>query len=146
MWGVTWGCPLPVTTHRRPFCFNEFSARSPLGYFRIGANSEGSKIRLARAFQATTSTELPNGDILFERHDIVDDWTRVRNRWTLMRSGATRTFEFTHRIYSGQEMKDLLTSAGLADVRLYGDLDGGSYGFEAKRLIAIARRSIILKR
>jgi SAM-dependent methyltransferase len=102
-----------------------------------------SKERLARAFQATTSTELPNGDILFERHDIVDDWTRVRNRWTLMHSGATRTFEFTHRIYSGQEMKDLLASAGLADVRLYGDLDGGSYGFEAKRLIAIARRSAI---
>jgi len=36
--GVTWGCPLPLTTHRRPFCFNEFPARSPLSYFRIGAN------------------------------------------------------------------------------------------------------------
>jgi SAM-dependent methyltransferase len=102
-----------------------------------------SKERLARLFQATTSTELPNGDLLFERHEIVDDWTRVRNRWTLIRAGTTRTFDFTHRIYSGQEMKDLLTKAGLADVRLYGDLDGGSYGFEAQRLIAIARRSAI---
>ena len=101
-----------------------------------------SKERLAREFQATTSRALANGDVLFERHEIVDDWTRIRNRWTLIRAGATRTFEFTHRIYSGREMKDLLTRAGLADVRLYGDLDGGSYGFEAQRLIAIARRSI----
>jgi SAM-dependent methyltransferase len=101
-----------------------------------------SKERLARVFQATTSTELPNGDVLFERHEIVDDWTRVRNRLTLMRSGSTRTFEFIHRIYSGQEMKHLLASAGLADARLYGDLDGGSYGFDAQRLIAIVRRSV----
>jgi len=101
-----------------------------------------SKERLARAFQATTSRELPNGDVLFERHEIVDDWTRIRNRWTLMRAGTTRTFEFTHRIYSGQEMKHLLASAGLAGPRLYGDLDGGPYGFDAQRLIAIAWRPL----
>jgi hypothetical protein len=101
-----------------------------------------SKERLGREFQATTSRELPNGDALFERHEIVDEWTRVRNRWTLIRVDSTRTFEFAHRIYSGREMKDLLTKAGLADVRLYGDLDGGSYGFEAQRLIAVARRLV----
>src|SRR6266446_1918941 len=39
VWGVTWGCPLPLTTHRRPVCFNEFPARSPLSYFRIGVKS-----------------------------------------------------------------------------------------------------------
>jgi len=100
-----------------------------------------SKERVARSFQATTSTELPNGDVLFERHEIVDDWTRIRNRWTLIRAGHTRTFEFTHRIYSGQEMKDLLASAGLVDGRIYGDLDGHPYGFDAQRLIAVARKS-----
>jgi len=100
-----------------------------------------SKERLARVFQATTSAELPNGDVLFERHEIVDDWTRVRNRWTLMRSGSTRTFEFIHRIYSAQEMKDLLMKAGLAGAQVYGDLDGSSYGLGAQRLIAVARRS-----
>lgn len=99
-----------------------------------------SKESLARTFQVTTSRELPNGHVLVERHEIVDDWTRIRNRWTLIRGGNTRTFEFTHRIYSGQEMKDLLTKAGLAGARVYGDLDGGSYGLEARRLIAVARR------
>ena len=101
-----------------------------------------SKERLARVFQATTSTELPNGDVLFERHEIVDDWTRVRNRWTLMREGDTRTFEFTHRIYSGQELKDLLASAGLTGARVYGDLAGGAYGFDAQRLVVVARTSL----
>ena len=98
-----------------------------------------SKERLARTFQATTSRELPSGEVLFERHEVVDDWTRVRNRWTLLREGATRTFEFTTRIYSGQEMKDLLTKAGLPGARVYGDLDGSSYGYDAQRLIAVAR-------
>jgi SAM-dependent methyltransferase len=100
-----------------------------------------SKERLARVFHPTTSTELPNGDVLFEQHNIIDDWTRVRNRWTLLRAGATRTFDFTHRIYSGQEMKDLLAEARLADVSLYGDFDGNSYGLDAQRLIAVARCS-----
>jgi SAM-dependent methyltransferase len=99
-----------------------------------------SKERLARSFQATTSTELPNGDVLFERHEIVDDWTRVRNRWTLMRAGDARTYEFTHRIYSGEEMKTLLASAGLIGARVYGNLDGAAYCFDAQRLIAVARR------
>ena len=101
-----------------------------------------SKEWLAKVFQATTSTKLPTGQLLVQRHEIVDDWTRIRNRWTLIRGGSTRTFEFTHRIYSGQEMKDLLTKAGLAGARVYGDLDGNSYGFDAQRLIAVARRSV----
>jgi SAM-dependent methyltransferase len=101
-----------------------------------------SKERLARAFQATTSTELPNGDVLFERHEVVDDWTRIRNRWTLVRAAGTRAFEFTHRIYSGQEMKNLLAAVGLSGPRIYGDLDGRSYGFDAQRLVAVARRAV----
>jgi SAM-dependent methyltransferase len=112
---------------------------SPSGVFVLEMVS---KERLAREFQATTSRELSNGDVLFERHEIVEDWTRVRNRLTLIRAGSTRTFEFTHRIYSGQEMKDLLAKAGLTSARVYGDLDGSSYGFDARRLIGVARRLV----
>ena len=101
-----------------------------------------SKERIAQVFQATTSTQLPNGDVLFERHEVIDDWTRIRNRWTLMRAGDTRMFEFTHRIYSGQEMKDVLASAGLTEARLYGDLDGRPYGVNVQRLVAVARRPL----
>lgn len=99
-----------------------------------------SKERIGRSFQATVSSELPNGDLLVQRHEIVDDWTRVPNRWTVIRDGRARTFEFHHRIYSGQEMKDLLAAAGLTDARVYGDLDGHPYGFESQRLVAVARK------
>jgi hypothetical protein len=39
-------------------------------------------------------------------------------------------------------MKDLLTKAGLTGARVYGDLDGRLYNFDAQRLIAVARRSV----
>jgi hypothetical protein len=50
-------------------------------------------------------------------------------------------FEYCVRIYSGQELSDLRRDVGFADVVLYGDLDGRSYGPGAKRLIAVARKT-----
>ncbi len=43
------------------------------------------KERLARIFQPTTSDVLPDGTMLVQRHEILDDWTRVRNEWILFR-------------------------------------------------------------
>jgi SAM-dependent methyltransferase len=99
-----------------------------------------SKECVARMFHPTTSTELPNGDVLVQRHEVIDDWARIRNRWTLISSGVARTFEFRHWLYSGAEMKDLLTRAGFNDARVYGDLDGHPYGLDALRLVAVARK------
>jgi hypothetical protein len=42
-------------------------------------------------------------------------------------------------VYSGQELKDRLLTAGFSRVNLYGDLDGPSYDREASRLVAVAR-------
>jgi hypothetical protein len=50
-------------------------------------------------------------------------------------------FEYCVRIYSGQELSDLLRDVGFADVMLYGELDGRSSGPNAKRLIAVARKA-----
>lgn len=41
-------------------------------------------------------------------------------------------------MYSGQELKTLLTAAGFRGVRLYGALDGRPYAGAAERLIAVA--------
>ena len=57
-----------------------------------------------------------------------------------MRARDARTFEVTHRIYSGQEMQELLAKAGLAGARLHGNLDGRPYDVDAQRLVAVARR------
>lgn len=37
------------------------------------------KERLARILQSTTSAVLPDGAVVVERHEIFDDWTRIRN-------------------------------------------------------------------
>ena len=98
-----------------------------------------SKERLARVLHPTLSQRAVDGALLVQRHQIVEDWSRVRNEWTVVRDGRARTFEFLLRIYSGQELKTLLGAAGFATVTLYGSLDGRPYDLEAERLVAVAR-------
>jgi SAM-dependent methyltransferase len=98
-----------------------------------------SKERLARVLHPPLSERTADGALLVQRHEIVDDWSRVRNEWTVVRDGGARTFEFFLRVYSGQELKSLLGAAGFADVKLYGALDGRPYDLQAERLVVVAR-------
>jgi SAM-dependent methyltransferase len=98
------------------------------------------KERLARILKPTVSTLLPDGTLLVERHEIFDDWTRVRNEWLLIRKGKVKSFKFHHTVYSGLELRDRLERAGFVDVALRGNLDGDEYGPDAERLIATGRK------
>jgi SAM-dependent methyltransferase len=98
------------------------------------------KERLARGFQGTTVEHGPGDTLLVQRHEIFDDWTRVRNTWILIESNRVRRFKFQHTVYSGQELRDLLLRAEFSSVQLFGGLDGQSYGLDASRLIAVARK------
>ena len=95
---------------------------------------------LAQGFQATTSKELADGRLLVERHQVVDDWTRLKNQWIAIEDGAAATFRFEVRIYSGQELKDRLLQAGFAHIQLFGGYDRREYGLDAERLVAVARK------
>lgn len=97
---------------------------------------------LARKFQATISTDCGDGLLLIQRHEICEDWTRCRNEWILVKDGTAKTFNFQTRLYSGQEMKDILHRAGFEEVNLFGDLDGNKYGIDADRLIAVGRKKL----
>ena len=98
-----------------------------------------SKERMARVLHPALSQRAADGALLVQRHEIVEDWGCVRNEWTVVRDGRARTFEFRLRIYSGQELRALLTAAGFTTVALYGGLDGRPYDLEAERLVAVAR-------
>jgi SAM-dependent methyltransferase len=98
------------------------------------------KERLARIFQPTTSQVMPDGTIFVQRHEIFDEWTRIRNEWILIKDGTAKSFRFHHTIYSGQELKDRLSQVGFQKIRLLGDLDGTEYGPDARRLIAVANK------
>ena len=100
------------------------------------------KERLAKILQPTISTVLPNGALMVERHEIFDDWTRVRNEWLLIRDSRAKSFKFHHTVYSGQELRDRMEHAGFVAVKLHGNLDGDSYGPDTERLIAIGRKPL----
>jgi len=98
------------------------------------------KERLARVLQATTSTDLPDGTVVVERHKIFDDWTRVGDEWLVIRNSRVKCFKFHHTIYSGQELWDRMERVGFVAVKLHGNLDGDEYDPDAERLIAIGRK------
>jgi len=101
-----------------------------------------SKEWLARNFQLTASMKHPDGALLIQRHEIIDDWSRVKNEWIVIRDGrVVQTFEFALRVYSGQELKDLMTASGFGEIKLYGSLDGRPYGLDVQRLVVVARKS-----
>lgn len=100
------------------------------------------KERLAKVFQPTSSTLLPDGSILIERREIFDDWTRIRNQWLLLKNNRIRRFQFHNTVYSGLELRDRLELAGFTSVRLYGSLGGDPYGPDAERLVAVARKPL----
>jgi len=95
---------------------------------------------LAAVFRKTHSELLPNGNMLVMRHEVFDDWSRVRNRWVVVRKGRAKNFTFHHTIYSGRELRDLMSRAGFVDIRLFGSLMGTPYDPQARRLIAVGRR------
>ncbi len=81
-----------------------------------------------------------DGSMLIERIDVVDDWSRAKVEWLLLRGDAVERFHFEHTLYSGRELRDLMSWAGLSEVMLYGGLDGRPYGPGAERLVAVGRR------
>lgn len=116
---------------------NIFASLQPSGVFVIEVMG---KERLAKIFQSPLTTILPDGAILIDRHEIFDDWTRIRNEWMVIREGKMKSFKFNLNIYSGLELRERMERAGFIDVALYGNLDGIEYGTDAERLIAIGRK------
>jgi len=98
------------------------------------------KERLARIFLATSSTTLPDGATLVERREIMDEWTRIRNEWLLIRGDTVQRYPFDLNIYSGQELRERLERVGFTGVKLYGSFEGEEYGYDAQRLVVTGRK------
>ncbi|SMD17524.1 class I SAM-dependent DNA methyltransferase [Kibdelosporangium aridum] len=75
------------------------------------------------------------GGYVVMRDTILDDWTRLRTDWTLIRGETARHAVIECFIYSAAELKALVTEAGFQDVECFGDFDGAPYDNHAKRLI-----------
>jgi SAM-dependent methyltransferase len=115
----------------------------------VSLNSNGillietiTKENMARHFQRTALHRDADGSILVIERQVIDDWTRCRETWNVVPNrGRAEQFEISYKLYAASELKALLHHAGFAHIELFSDFKGGSYDLEARRLVAIARRS-----
>lgn len=98
------------------------------------------KERLARIFLSASVDEEPDGTLLVQRRQAVDDWTRMRNEWIVIRKGRAKSFKFEHTVFSARELRDLFERAGFKRVKTYGALDGAPFGRDSLRLIVVGRK------
>ncbi len=116
---------------------NVFTSLRPKGHFLIDLLG---KEKLAKIYQPSLAETAPDGSILIQQPQILDGWSRLCNRWTIVRNGKARRFTFELNLYSGQELRESLERAGFRNVRLYGNLRGEPYGPDAQRLVAIGSK------
>ena len=95
---------------------------------------------LARIFQPTLSTKGKDGSLWIQKHEIADNWTRIKNEWIIIKNNTVKSHHLSHTVYSGRELKEILFKAGFNKVHLFGDFIGSEYGVNSDRLIAIATK------
>ncbi|QKV97374.1 methyltransferase domain-containing protein [Streptomyces sp. NA02950] len=77
-----------------------------------------------------------------QRDTVLDDWSRLRTDWTLVRGGTAREASITSFLYSGSELRTLFERVGFTKVECFGDFDGAPYDQHARRLIVRGTREL----
>ncbi len=95
---------------------------------------------VARTGEGASVWRQDDGSTLVHRHQVIDDWTRTRNEWILIKENQATTHVGYANLYSGAELRDLLRYVGFEKVELFGDLEGAPYDAAAERLITTATR------
>ena len=101
----------------------------------VGAES------LKEDFRPQISVNLDDGTQLIQRREPSEDWSWMEVSWIFVREGEERSFDLSHRIYSGEELYEELSAAGFSDVALHGGFDGRPYDRRSDKLVAVAHRT-----
>jgi SAM-dependent methyltransferase len=94
---------------------------------------------LARNFQPSEWYEYDGGYVIAE-YGIIEDWSRLLNRWIYYRDGSRFEYTFSHRVYSAAELEGLLRRTGFGSIQIFGDFDSRPYDARAERLIIVAEK------
>ncbi|MFV2103952.1 class I SAM-dependent methyltransferase [Micromonospora sp. LOL_024] len=78
--------------------------------------------------------EVPGGMVVM-RDTVLDDWTRYRTDWTLIRGDTAQHTSLTCWVYSAAELRVMVTQAGFERTECFGNFDGDPYDGTATRLI-----------
>ena len=116
---------------------NVYESLKPGGAFII--ETLGKEIAV-RDFVEAEWFERAGWTVLTE-YEAIDSWTRLKNRWILIKDGRRLEKTFTQRLYAASELRQLLFEAGFANVEIYGDWDESPYGRRAAKLIAVGRKA-----
>lgn len=84
-------------------------------------------------------TDLSDGSTCIQRIQIVNEWTALDSEWILVRQDFARRYRFTHRLYSGYELRVAMESVGF-EASLFGDFAGSPYGPDSQRLVVAGRK------
>lgn len=95
---------------------------------------------LCRALEPVHLSEFEDGRLLIERPVLIDEMTRLENEWLLIEGDKVKRTTFTHRVWSGGEMAQLLAMHGFDVIGVYGDYEGGPYDMDAERMLFVAER------
>lgn len=94
----------------------------------------------AMNLQDCISTQLPNGDLVFEQVCVNENWTRSDSTWVYIHGSQARRFEVSFNLYSGAELRSMLQQVGFHKIHLYGSLKGIPYNDKAQRLVVVATK------
>ena len=115
---------------------NVYKSLKPGGVFLM--DMMGKEV-LARIFQERVWRE-EDGILILEERKLSPGWDRIEARWIIYQDDRRRELRFSTRLYSAVELASLLQECGFTDIDLFGDLGGGPYDHNAKRLVAVARK------
>jgi SAM-dependent methyltransferase len=116
---------------------NMHSSLKPGGSFII--DTIGKEL-VARDFKSRDWHRESDGTIVTEERTVLDSWSRLASKWTVLRAGEQREFEFSLRCYSAVELSSLFSEAGFKKTSCYGGLSGIPYDHEAKRLVIVGKK------
>ena len=79
--------------------------------------------------------------VLTEFH-VEGAWEGLRSKWILIdnETGQRIEHEFVQRLYSGIELKRILTGIGFSSVEVYGDFDFSPYNEKARTMVIVAKK------
>jgi SAM-dependent methyltransferase len=120
----------------RKVTVNMFRSLKKGGRFLIDVRG---KETLARDFRERDWRE-EDGALVLEERKVTQDWSRIENRWILIKDGKINENTLSLRLYSAAEIKSLLTDSGFRKVDIYGDYTSVPYDQNARRLVAIAHK------
>jgi SAM-dependent methyltransferase len=81
-----------------------------------------------------------NGIYNMEKHRVKDNWNKVETTWIKVEDGETVEYTWEKRLYSAQELKDLMNEVGFSNIEFYGNLEGDDYDKDADRMIVVAEK------